>query len=59
MCMQCAAGAMATGATATGLRAWVVCHAGAWLTPRRKSVLSRTLVASAVLAAGLIGPSAT
>jgi hypothetical protein len=59
MCMQCAAGAMTAGAAATGLRAWVVCHAGAWLTPRRKMMLSRALVASAVLAAGLIGPSAT
>lgn len=57
--MQCAAGAMTVGATATGLRAWIVTHAGAWLTPRRKAIMSRTLVASAVLAAGLIGPSAT
>ena len=57
--MQRAVGAMAAGATATGLRAWMVARAGAWLTPRRKVILSRTLVASAVLAAGLIGPSAT
>ena len=57
--MQCAAGAITAGATATGLRAWIVSHAGAWLTPRRKAVLSKGLVASAVLAAGLIGPSAT
>ena len=59
MCMQCAAGAMTAGATATGLRAWIVCRGGAWLTPRRKAILSRSLVAAAVLAAGVIGPSAT
>jgi hypothetical protein len=57
--MQCAAGAMTAGAAATGMRAWIVCHAGAWLTPGRKTLLSRTLMTAAVLAAGLIGPSAT
>lgn len=57
--MQCAAGAMAAGATATGVRALIVARVGAWLTPRRKAILSATLVVTGVLAAGLIGPSAT
>jgi hypothetical protein len=57
--MQCAAGAMTAGAAATGLRAWVVSRAGAWLTPRRKTILTSGVIAAAVLAAGLMGPSAT
>jgi hypothetical protein len=59
MCMQCVAAAMTTGAAATGARAWIVSHAGAWLTPRRETLLTRTLIAAGVLAAGVIGPSAT
>jgi hypothetical protein len=57
MCMQCVAGAMTAGATATGLRGWIVARAGPWLTPRRKAWLTRTLIAAGVLAAGLIGPA--
>jgi hypothetical protein len=47
---------MTAGAAATGLRGWIVCRAGAWLTPRRKAWLTRALLAAGVLAAGLIGP---
>ncbi len=57
--MQCVAGAMTAGAAATGVRAWAVSHAGAWLTPQRKSRLTKVLLVAGVLAAGLIGPSAT
>ena len=49
---------MTAGAAATGARAWIFSRAGAWLTPRRKVLLTRALLAAAVLAAGLIGPSA-
>jgi hypothetical protein len=58
MCMQCVAGAMTAGAAATGARAWIVSHAGTWLTPQRKALLTRTLIAAGVVAAGVIGPSA-
>lgn len=57
MCMQCIAGAMTAGAATTGLRGWLVSRAGPWLTPRRKTVLTRALIAAGVLAAGLIGSS--
>jgi hypothetical protein len=57
MCVQCVAGAMTAGAAATGLRGWIVAHAGLWLTPRRKAWLTRALIAAGVLAAGLIGPT--
>jgi len=57
MCIQCIAGAMTAGATATGLRGWIVVRAGAWLTERRKTWLTRALIAAGVLAAGLIGPA--
>lgn len=56
MCVQCIAGAMTAGAAATGLRGWIVSHAGSWLTPRRKTWLTRALIAAGVLASGLIGP---
>jgi hypothetical protein len=58
MCMQCVAGAMTAGAAATGARAWIVSHAGAWLTPRRQTLMTRALIAAGVVAAGVIGPSA-
>ena len=58
MCMQCMVGAMSAGATATGLRAWLVAHAPRWLTPGRQRRLTRALVIAGVLAAGVIGPSA-
>ena len=57
--MQCVAGAMTAGAAASGTRVWIIHRAGEWLTPRRKALMTRGLLASAVLAAGLIGPSAT
>jgi hypothetical protein len=56
--MQCVAGAMTVGAAATGARAWIVSHAGAWLTPRRQALMTRALIGAGVLAAGIIGPSA-
>jgi len=59
MCMQCMAGAMAAGSAATGLRAWLVIRAGAWLTPRRRAALTRALVVAGVVAAAFVGPSAT
>ena len=59
MCVQCMAGAMTAGAAATGTRAWLVARAGVWLTPRRKTLLTRTLIVSGLIASGLIGPAAT
>ncbi len=58
MCMQCVAGAMTAGAAATGTRAWIVSHAGAWLTPRRQTLLTRSLIATGIVAAGVLGASA-
>jgi len=51
--MQCIAGAMAAGAGATGLRAWLAVRLG----PRQKRALTGVLVAGGVLAAGLVGPT--
>jgi hypothetical protein len=51
------AGAMTAGAAATGVRVWIVGHAGAWLTPGRRALLTKALLAVGVLAAGLIGSS--
>ncbi len=56
--MQCMIGAMSAGATATGLRAWLVARAPRWLTPDRQRRLTYVLLALGVLAAGMIGPSA-
>jgi hypothetical protein len=58
MCMQCMAGAMTAGAAATGMRSWLVLRAGAWLTPRRRVLMTRALVAGGLVAAALVGPSA-
>lgn len=57
MCMQCMAGAMAAGAGATGMRAWLIARAPLWLTPRRCTLLTRGLIAAGVVAGGLIGPT--
>lgn len=57
MCMQCMAGAMAAGAGATGMRAWLVARAPQWLTPRRLTLLTRGLIGAGVLGAALVGPS--
>ena len=58
MCMQCMMGAMSAGATATGLRAWLVARRPPWLTPARQRRLTYMLLWMGVLAAGVIGPSA-
>jgi hypothetical protein len=58
MCMNCMMGAMSAGATATGLRAWLVARQPRWLTPSRQRRLTFMLLALGVLAAGVIGPSA-
>jgi hypothetical protein len=57
MCMQCMMGAMAAGASASGLRAWLVARAPRWLTPRRRRFATRGLLMAGVLAAGVVGPS--
>lgn len=57
MCMQCMAGAMAAGAGATGMRAWLVARAPRWLTPRRSTLVTRGLLAAAVVGAALVAPS--
>jgi hypothetical protein len=57
MCVQCIAGAMAAGAAATGTRAWLVAHAGRWLTAGRKRALTAVLIVAGVLGAGVIGPT--
>lgn len=59
MCAQCMAGAAAAGAAATGTRVWIVSWAGAWLTPRRRVLLTRALIAAGLLGAALLGPSGT
>jgi hypothetical protein len=55
--MQCIAGAMTAGAAATGSRAWLVAHAGRWLTPGRKRAVTGALIAAGVIGAGIIGPT--
>ena len=57
MCAQCMVGAMTAGAAATGVRTWLFTHAGTWLTPHRRTLITHTLLALGVLAAALIGPS--
>lgn len=48
---------MAAGAGASGLRAWLVVRAPMWLTPRRRTHLTRALLVAGVIGAGLIGPT--
>lgn len=55
--MQCMMGAMAAGAGATGTRAWLIARAPVWLTPERRMLITRGLIAAGVLGAGLIGPT--
>lgn len=49
---------MTAGAAATGMRVWMVSYAGAWLTPRRRTLLTRAILVLAVLTAAVLGPSA-
>jgi hypothetical protein len=56
--MQCMMGAMSAGATASGLRAWLIARAPLWLTPRRRRFVTPLLLVAGVLAASVIGPSA-
>lgn len=58
MCAQCMAGAVAAGASATGIRAWLVARSPSWLTPARRRRLTVGLIVCGVLAGGLIGPTA-
>ena len=57
MCVQCMAGAMAAGAGATGLRAWLIARMPRWLTPRRRTLLTRALLVAGVIGAALVGPT--
>jgi len=57
MCVQCMMGAMAAGAGATGIRAWLVARAPLWLTPRVRTLLTRGLLVAGVIGAGLVGPT--
>jgi len=56
MCMNCMAGAMMAGASATGLRAWLVVRFGSWLTPQRRRRVTVGLCAAGVLAASVAVP---
>lgn len=58
MCVQCMAGAMAAGASATGMRAWLVARSPSWLTPARRRAITVGLIACGVLAGSIIGPTA-
>ncbi|MBA2766642.1 MAG: hypothetical protein H0X56_04565 [Solirubrobacterales bacterium] len=57
MCVNCMAGAMAAGAGASGLRAWLGVRLAGCLTPRRRKILTVGLCGAGVLAAGIIGPA--
>jgi hypothetical protein len=51
-------GAMAAGAGATGVRAWLATRHYRWLTPRRLRAITVVLIATALLAAtALLGGS--
>ncbi len=52
MCMQCMATAMAAGAAATGLRAWIGARQPRWMTPRRLKLATAAILVIGVLAAG-------
>jgi hypothetical protein len=49
MCMQCAATAAAAVGSASGIRAWLRGHGGAWLTPGRMRAITVGLLVAAVL----------
>lgn len=54
MCVQCAAGAMATMGAATGMRAWLAARRPAWFTRGVARASTAALVAGGVLSAGLL-----
>lgn len=51
--MQCMASAMAAGAAATGMRAWLATRSPSWLTPRRLKAATAAVLTAGVLAAGV------
>jgi hypothetical protein len=53
MCMQCMATATVAVGSASGLRAWLHFHGGAWLTPGRMRAITIALLTLAVLGAGV------
>jgi hypothetical protein len=53
MCMQCAATATVAVGSASGIRAWLRGHAGAWLTPGRMRTITIGLLALAVIVSGV------
>jgi hypothetical protein len=53
MCMQCMATATVAVGSASGLRAWLRFHGGAWLTPGRMRAITIALLTVAVLGAGV------
>jgi hypothetical protein len=57
--MQCMATAMASGAAATGMRAWIATHSPSWMTPRRLKLVTAAILIAGVLAAGAnVAPNA-
>ncbi|MCK9248713.1 MAG: hypothetical protein M0P31_07015 [Solirubrobacteraceae bacterium] len=58
MCVQCAAGAMAAVAGAGGARIWLQARLPWLARPAARRWATRTSVVVAVLAAGVLGPSA-
>jgi hypothetical protein len=53
MCMQCMGTAMAAGAAATGMRAWLAVRSPRWLTPSRLKAATVAILTLGVIAAGL------
>jgi hypothetical protein len=54
MCAQCMAAAMTAGAAATGVRARLAARSPRWLTPPRLRAITVALIASGVIAAGVL-----
>lgn len=53
MCMQCAATATVAVGSASGIRAWLRGHGGAWLTPKRRRAITIGLLTLAVIVSGI------
>jgi hypothetical protein len=51
--MQCAATASVAVGSASGVRAWLRGHAGAWLTPGRLKAITVVLLTLAVIVSGV------